>query len=464
VPASTPGPTPADLSDSTLLEAFTAPRNERTREDELRDSWAEMRADRLHDTGGRAAGRRKTGGASRSAWPWALVAGLALALAIALTLAPHEPASASAQARSPAELSRAITGSLTSMMTRLVDVPLQALASLTGPPVPVVTEAEVRASRTRVDAERAALDARGAAAWGGADYAQATAREAEASGAEEAGNRALALQKLSAAGRLLDAIGKLAPAALTAQVAAGDQALEAGKSAAASRAFELAVQIDPADPRVVSGQKRARILGTVQPLLSDGLSAEAGRQDARAERDYEKVLSLEAGNTAARAGLRRARAALDAALYQRDVRKGLAALGANRLDAARTAFERALRLDHRGVEALAGLERVDTALQAQRSAAASLPAPEVSGAGVSEASGGSSRATVHVALISDNLTQVTIPKIGSFGTFSRRDIDLKPGKYTVIGTRAGYRAVRRDVTIEPGQELQTISVRCEEPI
>jgi tetratricopeptide (TPR) repeat protein len=71
---------------------------------------------------------------------------------------------------------------------------------------------------------------------------------------------------------------------------------------------------------------------------------------------------------------------------------------------------------------------------------------------------------VHLALESDNATQVAIPQVGAFGTFSRRDIELKPGRYTVIGTRTGYRDVRRDVTIAPGQDVQTISVRCIEPI
>jgi hypothetical protein len=67
-------------------------------------------------------------------------------------------------------------------------------------------------------------------------------------------------------------------------------------------------------------------------------------------------------------------------------------------------------------------------------------------------------------LESDNATQVAIPEIGSFGTFSRRDIQLKPGRYTVIGTRAGYRDVRREFTITAGEDVQTISVRCVEPI
>jgi eukaryotic-like serine/threonine-protein kinase len=69
---------------------------------------------------------------------------------------------------------------------------------------------------------------------------------------------------------------------------------------------------------------------------------------------------------------------------------------------------------------------------------------------------------VHLALVSDSLTQVAIPSVGDLGSFARRDLELKPGRYTVIGTREGYRDVRRDITISPGQESQTISVRCDE--
>ncbi|MGH8298674.1 MAG: protein kinase domain-containing protein [Steroidobacteraceae bacterium] len=67
-------------------------------------------------------------------------------------------------------------------------------------------------------------------------------------------------------------------------------------------------------------------------------------------------------------------------------------------------------------------------------------------------------------MISDNATQVTIPSIGVFGTFGRREIRLKPGTYTVIGTRAGYRAVHQEFTVEPGQGSVTITVACQEPI
>lgn len=71
---------------------------------------------------------------------------------------------------------------------------------------------------------------------------------------------------------------------------------------------------------------------------------------------------------------------------------------------------------------------------------------------------------VRLSLVSDNATAIAIPSIGQFGTFAKRDIQLKPGRYTVIGTRDGFREVHRDITIAPGQESQTISVSCSDPI
>jgi len=71
---------------------------------------------------------------------------------------------------------------------------------------------------------------------------------------------------------------------------------------------------------------------------------------------------------------------------------------------------------------------------------------------------------VRLSLVSDNSTHVVISTVGAFGTFSRRDIELRPGKYTLIGTRNGFRDVRREITVAPGQDSQTIRVSCSEPI
>lgn len=71
---------------------------------------------------------------------------------------------------------------------------------------------------------------------------------------------------------------------------------------------------------------------------------------------------------------------------------------------------------------------------------------------------------VQLALESDNATEVAIQRVGFFGAFERREVTLKPGKYTVTGKRAGFRDVRREITVAPGQEQQTIVIRCLEPI
>ena len=71
---------------------------------------------------------------------------------------------------------------------------------------------------------------------------------------------------------------------------------------------------------------------------------------------------------------------------------------------------------------------------------------------------------VTATLQSDQLTEVVVYKIGRLGAFSRRDLELRPGTYTVVGSRRGYRDVRRQLVIEPGVEPQPLSIRCEEKI
>lgn len=71
---------------------------------------------------------------------------------------------------------------------------------------------------------------------------------------------------------------------------------------------------------------------------------------------------------------------------------------------------------------------------------------------------------VAVALESDNATEILIHRVGALGAFARREVQLHPGHYTVVGTRAGYRDVRRELTVLPGQTPPTVVIRCEEPI
>jgi len=59
---------------------------------------------------------------------------------------------------------------------------------------------------------------------------------------------------------------------------------------------------------------------------------------------------------------------------------------------------------------------------------------------------------------------VTIYRVGRLGTFTRQTLDLRPGTYTIVGSRQGYRDVRLELVVRPGETPAPLSVRCEEEI
>ena len=71
---------------------------------------------------------------------------------------------------------------------------------------------------------------------------------------------------------------------------------------------------------------------------------------------------------------------------------------------------------------------------------------------------------VRVSLQSDNVTRVTIYRIGELGTFTERTVDLAPGKYVVVGQRPGFRDVRRELALIPGESPAPLVIRCEDPV
>jgi len=69
-----------------------------------------------------------------------------------------------------------------------------------------------------------------------------------------------------------------------------------------------------------------------------------------------------------------------------------------------------------------------------------------------------------VQLISDNATNVAIFKVGQFGSFSARELELRPGLYVAVGNRSGYRDVRLEFRVAPEIEMKPIVIQCEEQI
>jgi tetratricopeptide (TPR) repeat protein len=71
---------------------------------------------------------------------------------------------------------------------------------------------------------------------------------------------------------------------------------------------------------------------------------------------------------------------------------------------------------------------------------------------------------VRLIIESDNLTEVAVYRVGKLGRFNVRELDLRPGTYTVVGVRDGYKDVSRKIVIKPNQGSLRITVKCKAEI
>ena len=340
-----------------------------------------------------------------------------------------------------------------------------------------------------------ALVSRGATAWAGPDFAAARTRAAEAVDARDAGHLDLAQKRLTQATKLLDNVERAAPAALAAQLAAGDRALAAGQPERAQQAFDVAIRIDPKSDAARDGLERVKSALDDQrytKAAAEGYAALGAGKFDEARAAFEHARELRPDGSEALTGLHRLDSAGDGRTIGAMRARAAALESQERWDEAMRVYEDLLRQDRSLTFAQEGRERaadrmllnesmqelIDrpdrlSAPQARDQAAALLqeaqeesdPGPELRGqvARLSALLPGIDK-PVHLSLMSDNLTQVAIPSIGSFGSFSRREIQLRPGHYTVIGTRAGYHDVHRDIVVSPGEESVTVNVSCDDPI
>ena len=71
---------------------------------------------------------------------------------------------------------------------------------------------------------------------------------------------------------------------------------------------------------------------------------------------------------------------------------------------------------------------------------------------------------IPVVLESDNMTEVVVYRYGKLGSFSRREMKLRPGTYTAVGSRSGYRDVRVRFQVSPENSSKAVVIRCSEPL
>jgi tetratricopeptide (TPR) repeat protein len=71
---------------------------------------------------------------------------------------------------------------------------------------------------------------------------------------------------------------------------------------------------------------------------------------------------------------------------------------------------------------------------------------------------------VPVTIESDSLTEVVIYKVGKLGRFTIRELNLRPGTYTIVGARKGFKDVRQKIAVKAGEGPVHITLKCSEKI
>jgi hypothetical protein len=312
--------------------------------------------------------------------------------------------------------------------------------------------------------------------------------------AREAFGLALAIQPnhppatagLARAGRLDDAL---------ALVDAAQRDEQAGRLSAAESAFRKALAIDAAVPGAQAGLDRlaaSRSADSFSVAMSRGFAdAAAGRNDA-ARAAFDQALSLRPGSREARDAIAALEQGQRASALELLVARARAAEGEERWDEALEAWREAAGLEPTLESARDGLSRATPRAELQRridalnaeperlwdpagrAEAKSLIATAAATGNPRERLAASARELERIAkaaelpvrlrLESDGQTQIAIYRVGQYGSFASREVELLPGRYTVVGTRTGYRDVRREVVLPPGAGSAAVVVRCEEPI
>ena len=71
---------------------------------------------------------------------------------------------------------------------------------------------------------------------------------------------------------------------------------------------------------------------------------------------------------------------------------------------------------------------------------------------------------ISVTLLSDGQTDVAVYKVGIFGRFQQKNLTLRPGTYTIVGFRDGYKDVRAVLRIKPEDTEVQVRIVCFEKI
>lgn len=326
--------------------------------------------------------------------------------------------------------------------------------------------------------------AEGAAAIENSDAGLATTNF-ELALAMEPGN-ATAVRGLKLAASLEQILGLMSSA---------EEAQAGGDTQAAKAAYEKVLSLNPAwQParQALAAMNRDRASQNYTQAMSQGFAGLVSNDLDKARSSFERALQIRPGNADAQDGMLQ----VDEAIRLRDIEAlGVTAQAKARDEnwqAAADDFKAALKIDPNLVFARQGLTQAETMASVDQEFALYFDRPErLAAEGVYQGAFGFleqvesinspgpklsqnigklkdqlrlARVPVKVEFLSDNETEVYMYQVGNLGAFTNRELELYPGEYTLVGTRSGYRDVRQQLKVLPGQIPAPVVVRCEERI
>ena len=223
----------------------------------------------------------------------------------------------------------------------------------------------------------------------------------------------------------------------------GLDALAAGEFLSARAAFRMAEQLIPESPEPADGLlqvDQGLRLENISVLEQEALSLEADEHWEAAATTYEEILKID--NTLS--------FAIDGLSQARDMRELHRRLDQFITDPDKLSAPSVMQKATLLVVDITRMPDIGPRLAEQRDELSRLLKRAVT--------------PVSVALVSDNLTEVSVYRIGRLGSFTEKELSLRPGSYVAVGVRPGFRDVRREFRVAPELDMEPIVVRCEEQI
>lgn len=268
-----------------------------------------------------------------------------------------------------------------------------------------------------------------------------------------------------------------------------------GDLAAAEQSLQQAAAVDSQHQRTRSELQRVAAAHQAQRFndaMSDGYSALDDSRFADARKAFRSAAGLQEGSNEAASALQEVETAETAYRLASLKRSGNQNEQKERWQDAVKAYEKAQKIDGNVLFASEGLKRSRSRARLDKQFRTAIKEPgRLSDVAVAEATAQllkqaqqitprgpvlksqidrlqillqQANKQVRVSLRSDMETEVIVYKVARLGRFQQHELTLRPGTYTAVGTRNGYRDVRQSFTIKHDSAPASLLIACTEPI